>query len=97
VADYPALCTSCLSNEDAPIDPTSGLCLDCLPCTCPHEYGSFGTLHGMSMGSGMQRVGLTPGCPEHDSCHHFTAEYRATRPEWSDPWCPIHDVKDCPE
>jgi hypothetical protein len=59
--------------------------------------GSYGQLDGYDMGRGMVRISTTPGCPVHDSCQGFTKAYRATRPEWSDPYCVIHGTSDCPE
>lgn len=66
-------------------------------CTCPHEERSLGRLHGVDMGRGIVRTGLTKGCPVHDTCQGYTRAVRSGRPAWSDPWCPIHGRRDCPE
>jgi len=65
-------------------------------CSCPHGVRPLGRLQGISMGRGMVRLSTTPGCPEHDSCHGYTKGYRASRPWWSNPWCPIHGTRPCP-
>lgn len=65
-------------------------------CTCPHGERGLGKLHGVNMGRGMVRLATTPGCPEHDCCHHFTAAYRAEHERWGKHWCPKHTTKDCP-
>ncbi len=67
------------------------------PCTCPHGEQSLGRLYGVSMGRGTVRLDTTKDCPEHDSCHGWTAKARAGRPSWSNPWCPIHEGRDCPK
>ena len=36
---------------------------------------------------------LWPDC----ACQGYTKAVRAARPEWSNPWCPIHATRDCPE
>lgn len=66
-------------------------------CTCPFAWQQLGRLYGISMGPGWVRLKDTPGCPVHDSCHGWTAERRAGRPSWSNPWCPIHQTRNCPE
>lgn len=69
-------------------------------CTCPHEVRGLGRLHGFDMGRGTVRVSTTKDCPEHDSCHRWTAERRADNSAacpWSDPYCPIHKTANCPE
>jgi hypothetical protein len=65
-------------------------------CTCPRDERSLGSLYGISMGRGRVRLSTTAGCPEHDSCHGYTAAVRAARPSWSRPWCPKHHTRDCP-
>jgi len=65
-------------------------------CICPHMEGSLGRLDGISMGRGMLRTSTTVGCPVHDTCQGYTKEVRAARPEWSNPYCPIHGTKNCP-
>lgn len=66
-------------------------------CVCPHDERPLGRLYGVNMGRGMVRLSTTKGCPEHDSCHGFTKADRAARPSWSNPWCPIHETRNCPE
>jgi hypothetical protein len=66
------------------------------PCTCSHGVRSLGRLAGIYMGRGTVRLSTTAGCPEHDSCHGYTKEVRASRPHWSRPWCPIHHTGNCP-
>lgn len=68
----------------------------CKPCTCPHGERPLGMLHGVNMGRGTVRLSTTPGCPEHTSCHGWTKERRAERPEWSTPYCPVHRTANCP-
>lgn len=65
-------------------------------CTCPHGERPLGRLHGINMGRGIVRLSTTPGCPEHDSCHHYTAARRAKEERWGKFWCPIHKTKNCP-
>lgn len=65
-------------------------------CTCPHEEQNLGRLHGVSMGRGTVRMSTTPGCPVHDACQGYTAEIRKGQ-RWGAYWCPIHEVRDCPE
>lgn len=67
------------------------------PCTCNWGERSLGRMHGIDMGRGMVRLSTTPGCPERDSCRGFTKAHRLTRPSWSNPWCPIHRTRPCPE
>lgn len=66
-------------------------------CTCRHGERPLGRLHGIDMGRGIVRLGTTPNCPRHDACRGFTKEYRVARPWWSDPWCPKHPRKPCPD
>lgn len=66
-------------------------------CICPKAMQSLGTLYGISMGKAMLRTTTIKDCPAHDSCHGYTKAVRAARPEWSDPWCPKHGRKDCPD
>jgi hypothetical protein len=64
------------------------------PCICPH-----GTRNTQDYGRITVRESATPGCLEHDACHGWTRERRAARRAampWSDPWCPVHETKDCP-
>lgn len=70
-------------------------------CTCPHGERPLGKLHDVSMGRGVVRLSTTEGCPEHDTCHQWTAENRAKylvgREGWAlGPWCPIHATSNCP-
>lgn len=67
------------------------------PCICPHGMGASVRLYGVQMPRERVRLSTTPGCPEHDSCHGWTKEKRAAQPEWSNPWCPIHETRNCPE
>jgi len=66
-------------------------------CTCPHGERNLGRLHGVSMGRGIVRLDTTPGCPEHDTCHGYTAAFRAVNERGSAYWCPIHAARNCPE
>ena len=66
-------------------------------CACPHKVQSLGRLYGINMGKGVVCTGTTPGCPEHDSCHGWTKARRAAQPAWSNPWCPLHETRNCPE
>ncbi len=65
-------------------------------CTCPHGERSLGRLDRVNMGRGIVRLSTTKGCPDHDSCHGWTKERRASQPTWSNPWCPIHATRNCP-
>ena len=65
-------------------------------CTCPRGEGSLGTLYGVRMGRATIRLSTTKDCPVHDTCQHYTKAYRAGRPEWSTPYCPIHQARNCP-
>lgn len=66
-------------------------------CTCPHGVRPLGMLYGVNMGKGPVRLSTTKGCPVHDSCHGWTKAERQKRPSWSNPYCPIHKTRDCPE
>jgi len=71
-------------------------------CTCPHGERSLGRLYHVNMGRGIVRLSTTKGCPEHDTCHQWTAENRAKyvvgREGWAgSPWCPIHATGNCPK
>lgn len=66
-------------------------------CICPHEEQSLGTLYGVRMGRGQVRTTTTKDCPVHDTCQRYTKAARAARPAWSNPYCPIHKTKDCPD
>ena len=66
-------------------------------CTCPHEIRSYGRLYGIGMGRGPVRLSTTKGCPVHDACHRWTVEARKGRPPWSNPFCPVHGIRDCPD
>ena len=70
---------------------------DLAECTCPKSMQSLGRWEGVDMGRAMLRTSTEPGCPVHDSCQHYTKANRAKRPVWSNPYCPIHKTKDCPE
>jgi len=61
-------------------------------CTCPRKE-----LADRMFGPTIVRTSTTEGCPLHDTCQGYTKVARAARPEWSDPWCPIHATRDCPE
>lgn len=56
----------------------------------------IGRFYGVDMGRGIVRIGTTPNCPRHDACRGFTKALRATRPSWSNPWCPKHPKGPCP-
>lgn len=66
------------------------------PCLCDHAYSNLGKLNGMNMGKGWVRTTTHPACYHHSKCHGYTAAYRNTQPQWSNPYCPIHGTKDCP-
>lgn len=66
-------------------------------CTCPHRMVSGGRVDHITMGPIRARVGTTKDCPVHDTCQGYTKANRAQRPEWSNPYCPIHKTKPCPE
>ena len=58
---------------------------------------SLGRWEGINMGQALLRTTTTKGCPVHNSCHGYTKADRADRPWWSRPWCPIHDIQNCPD
>lgn len=69
-------------------------------CTCPHGERSLGVLNRINMGRGVVRLSTTRGCPVHDACHGWTRAARIARrveAPWSDPYCPVHATRDCPE
>ena len=76
----------------------NGSLLPLAGCTCPHkELSSSGVFEGVQMGPSIVRTSTTEGCPHHDTCQGYTKAVRASRPGWSNPWCPIHATRDCPE
>lgn len=66
-------------------------------CTCTYGIRPLGILYRVNMGKGRVRLTTTPDCPEHDACHGWTKAKRAAQPSWSDPYCPIHEGRNCPE
>ena len=59
------------------------------PCTCPHDWRN-----SRDYGREWLRLSTTPGCLEHDACHH----YDGSRDAWGvAKWCPIHEAKGCPD
>ncbi len=66
-------------------------------CTCPRSMQPLGRWDGINMGQAMLRTSTTKDCPVHDSCQHYTKAVRAERPWWSNPYCPIHKTRDCPD
>lgn len=64
---------------------------------CTYGIRPLGRLYGVNMGKGRVRLTTGKGCPEHDSCHGWTKMRRAAQPEWSNPYCPIHATRNCPE
>jgi hypothetical protein len=66
-------------------------------CKCTYDYKSLGLLHGVSMGKGWLRMSTHPQCPVHSLCQGYTKAVRAARPVWSNPWCPKHKTRDCPD
>lgn len=58
---------------------------------------SLGRWEGVDMGRALLRTTTTKNCPVHDACHGYTKKYRAGLPEWSNPYCPIHGTRNCPD
>jgi hypothetical protein len=69
----------------------------CEHCICEWGIRSLGRLYNVNMGKGLVRLSTTKDCPVHDSCRRYTKEVRAARPSWSNPYCPKHKTRDCPE